>query len=509
MGKFVTKKEFLQIKKDLRAEQKKIVLCHGVFDLVHPGHILHFEQAKAMGDVLVVSITSEKYVRKGPGRPYFDDETRVKFLEAIQYIDYVMLSEGFTVDDIVEIVEPDIYVKGEEYKESYHDITGAITGEQKLVEKHGGRIAFTYGQKYSSTKLINNALRGLPSEVKSYISDFTQKYSMDDIRSYAEKIGTMKVLVIGEMIIDKYTYCFIQGVLNKDRVYSARMQKSECYWGGALATARHIAGFVKNVSFLSIGGNNTEILERAKDELSGELALDLIYSENFPILEKQYFLTKNEKRDEYRKIFAVNNLPEIPEYGVEERQNLLHRVKAVLQDYDMVVACDYGYGLFDRNIIEYLEKEAKCLAVKCFTDSSNIKPNLITKYQKLNYFLLDSAELHIIYTDYYETEKEKLQKLCKRLNAAGWVTRGSNGAYGIEQKGICECPAFTLVVQDTMGAENAFLAAACLYAAVGAPIEIGTFIGNVAGALSANVVGNSKPINKIDVLRFASTLLNI
>ncbi|MCI8523544.1 MAG: cytidyltransferase, partial [Lachnospiraceae bacterium] len=66
-----------------------------------------------------------------------------------------------------------------------------------------------------------------------------------------------------------------------------------------------------------------------------------------------------------------------------------------------------------------------------------------------------------------------------------------------------------LVVKDTMGAENAFLAAACLFAAAGAPVEMGTFIGNTAGALSTNIVGNSKKISKVDILRFASTLLNI
>ena len=117
MGRIVTREEYREkIKQKLKQENKKVVLCHGVFDLVHPGHIIHFEQAKSMGDVLVVSITSEKYVRKGPGRPYFNDEMRMKFLEAIEYIDYVMLSEGYTVDDIVECVEPDIYVKGEEYR---------------------------------------------------------------------------------------------------------------------------------------------------------------------------------------------------------------------------------------------------------------------------------------------------------------------------------------------------------------------------------------------------------
>ena len=111
MGKIITKEEYKEkIKDSIRREHKKVVLCHGVFDLIHPGHIIHFEQAKGMGDILVVSITSEKYVRKGPGRPYFSDELRMKFLEAIQYIDYVMLSEGYTVEDIVETVEPDIYV---------------------------------------------------------------------------------------------------------------------------------------------------------------------------------------------------------------------------------------------------------------------------------------------------------------------------------------------------------------------------------------------------------------
>lgn len=509
MGKFVTKKEFLQIRNVLKTENKVLVLCHGVFDLVHPGHILHLEQAKAMGDILVVSVTSEKYVRKGPGRPYFDDEMRIKFLEAIQYIDYVMLSEGFTVDDIVETVKPDIYVKGEEYTEPHNDITGAITDEQKLVEKYGGRIAFTYGQRYSSTKLINNALRGLPNEVRSYISEFSQNYSMDDIREYAEKVSSMRILVIGETILDKYAYCFIQGVLNKDRVYSARIQKWECYWGGALATARHIASFTPNVTFLSVIGKNQEIKERAEHELSGELKINLIPSESFPIIEKQYFLTENERREEYRKFFAVNNLPEILEYSEKDREELLHKLDAMVDDFDMVVVCDYGYGLLDCNIIDTLEHRAKCLAVKCFMDSSNTKPNLITKYQKMDYFLLDSVELNLIYTDYYETEKQKLRKLCEKLQAAGWMTRGSSGAYGIDQKEIYDCPAFTLVVRDTMGAENAFLSAACLYAAAGAPIEVGTFIGNVAGALSTNVAGNSKPVNKIDVMRFASTLLNI
>lgn len=509
MGKIVSKTEYLKIKNKLRNEQKKVVLCHGVFDLVHPGHIIHIEQAKKMGDILVVSITSEKYVRKGPGRPYFNDETRLRFLEAIEYIDYVMLSEGYTVDDIVETVEPDIYAKGEEYKDSYNDMTGAILAEQQLVEKHGGRIAFTSGQKYSSTKLINNALSGLSDEVRGYMEYFNRKCTIDDIRSYTEKIKSLRILVLGETVLETYTYCFIQGVLNKDRVYAARTQRSEQYWGGALATARHLASFTPNVTFLSAVGMDENLSERMYNELGGELKLEIVHSNNFPTIEKQYYLTKNEKREEYRKIFAVNNLPEIPTYEESVKREIIKKVDESIGNYDLIMVCDYGYGLISQELIDLLEKKAKHLAVNCHSDSSNIRLNLLTKYNRLDYFLLDLLELNHIYTDYYETDKEKLQKLCEKLKGYGWLTRGSSGAYGIDTCGIYECPAFTLMVKDTMGAENAFFAIACLYMMAGASIEMGTFMGNVAGALSTNIVGNSEPVNPINTMRFASTLMNV
>ena len=134
MEKIVSKEKFkADIKPELNRAGKTIALCHGVFDLVHPGHIIHLEQAKQMADILVVSTTASKYVRKGPGRPYFDDEMRMKFLAAIECVDYVMLSDGYTVDDIIECAEPDIYVKGEEYAKPEDDITGKIADRKSVV----------------------------------------------------------------------------------------------------------------------------------------------------------------------------------------------------------------------------------------------------------------------------------------------------------------------------------------------------------------------------------------
>lgn len=510
MDKIVTREEYRQkIKNRMKQENKTIVLCHGVFDLVHPGHIIHFQQAKSMGDVLVVSITSEKYVRKGPGRPYFNDELRMKFLEAIEYVDYVMLSEGYTVDDIVEAVEPDIYVKGEEYRKTKDDITGKISEEQILVEQHGGQIKFTDGQVFSSTRLINTALSGLPEDVRTYMENFRLKHSMDDIKGYVEKISKLKVLVIGDIIIDKYIYCTVQGMMSKDMGYSARTKSMEEYFGGAVAVARHISSFSKNVTLMSVMGNEEKIRLRMFDELSNDIRLNLVYSEEVPTIVKQRYITCNEKRDEYRKIFAINNIPEKIGYEDCIKEKFAQILINKIESYDVVFLCDFGHGLIDENVMNIIQDKAKYLVLNCQTNSSNKGMNIITKYHRADAFILDQQEIMLAYPSYSDNEETKLRKLENHLNGIGWLTRGSLGALQINNGNIQECPAFTLLVKDTIGAGDAFLALAGIYAAIGAPIEMGTFMGNIGGALGANIVGNREHIEKVNVLKFASTLLNV
>lgn len=510
MGTIVTKKEYKEkIKEQLKSENKKVVLCHGVFDLIHPGHIIHFEQAKKMGDILVVSITSEKFVRKGPGRPYFNDEMRMKFLEAIEYIDYVMLSEGYTVDDIVEVVEPDIYVKGEEYKKAKDDITGKIIEEQAIVEKHGGKILFTSGEVFSSTKLINTALSGLPDDVKIYMEDLTSRYTMKDIKKYAEIVSGLKVLVIGDTIIDKYTYCDIQGMMSKDMGYSARLSHSEEYLGGAVAIARHLVSFAGNVTLMSIIGNEEKIRLRMFDELSGKINLKLIYSQEIPTIIKRKYLTRNEKREEYRKIFATNNISEKPGFEETVRKKFLDKLNEIISEYDVVFLCDFGHGLVDEEVMTVVQERAKYLVLNCQTNSSNKGMNIITKYTRADVFALDQQELNLAYPVYMADEKEKLAMLSRHLGCGGWLTRGSMGAYGIDEGSIHECPAFTLTVKDTVGAGDAFFSLAGIFTVAGAPMEIGTFMGNIGGALGANIVGNRESVEKVNALKFASTLLNV
>ncbi|MBR3601198.1 MAG: adenylyltransferase/cytidyltransferase family protein [Lachnospiraceae bacterium] len=510
MADIISKQEFKEnIRLSLKAEGKTIALCHGVFDLVHPGHIIHLEQAKAMADVLVVSITAAKFVRKGPGRPYFNDEMRLKFLSAIEYIDYVMISDGHTVDDIVESVEPDIYVKGEEYAKESEDVTGKIREERELVEKHGGQIRYTTGDVFSSTKLINTAMSGLPEDVIQFMEAFKQKYSMKDIKEATAKIEDLKVLVVGDVIIDKYSYCNVQGLMSKDMGYSTRLKYSEEYYGGSLAITRHISSFCNNVTLMSIIGNERHILEDLQDNLPDNIELQLHRSEVFPTIVKHRYLTKNTKREEYRKIFAVNNIPCQMEYEKEVKESFQEQLKIVLKDYDVVFLCDFGHGLIDEKTQQIIEENAKYLVLNCQTNSTNHGMNIITKYNRADAFTLDQKELQLAYPMFVFDEHEALKSLSDKLGGSGWLTRGAKGALGIQNQEIQECPAFTLTVKDTIGAGDAFFAVAGLYVASGQKNDMGLVMGNIAGALGANIVGNKDRIEKVNVLKYASTLMNV
>lgn len=509
MGKIILKKEFADIRTKLKEENKKIILCHGVFDLVHPGHIIHFEEAKRLGDILVVSITAAEYVRKGPGRPYFDDEMRLKFLSAIECIDYVMLSEGYTVDDIIETVEPDLYVKGAEYAKAEDDITGKIQEETDLVRKHGGDIAYTTGRVFSSTKLINHALPALTEEVKVFAEDFHQRYSMEDIKKFVEDMGLPKVLVIGDAIIDEYIYCVVQGLMSKDMGYSTRYRYSEQYLGGSLAVARHLASFNDNVTLMSVIGTEEAVHSRILDELSDKMRVDITYSDAFETIVKSRYVSLNEKREEVDKIFAINNLPTPMHIDDDAMNRFKNKLKEKIGQYDVVVLCDFGHGLVDREIMKIIQEKANFLAVNCQTNSSNHGKNLITKYKRADVFALDQKELGLAFSDYQQDEEESLVKLSEYFNSPGWLTQGAQGAVSVENKQLKSCPAFTLKVKDTIGAGDAFFSLASLAVAAGASMEVGTFIGNIAGALASNIVGNKESIEKVNLLKYANTLLNI
>lgn len=152
--KIVELGKLAQIIEKYKSEGKKIAHCHGCFDLMHPGHIKYFQAAKRMGDILVVTLTPDIYVDKGPDRPVFDQNLRAESIAALECVDYVAINKWPTAEETIRLLKPDIYVKGQEF-EKMEDKTGKIQKEYDVVKEIGAEIRFTHEIVFSSTKLLN------------------------------------------------------------------------------------------------------------------------------------------------------------------------------------------------------------------------------------------------------------------------------------------------------------------------------------------------------------------
>jgi bifunctional ADP-heptose synthase (sugar kinase/adenylyltransferase) len=334
--------------------------------------------------------------------------------------------------------------------------------------------------------------------------------SFDDVKSMVDSFSKLKVLVVGDIIIDDYVFCNVQGLMSKDQSLSSRFIREERYLGGSLAVARHLASFAGSVTVCSMVGQDERLHSQMLSELGSDMLLDLSATTTYKTPIKRRFIQKSGNRDDYHKLFSVNHLLDRQQYVDVERCNFYSKIKKNIAQYDAVFVTDYGHGLIDERCIDILQNKAKCLVINCQTNSSNVGENIITKYNRADAFTLDERELkqayHFLPNNYYEP----LSALYGHLKASsGWLTLGSYGSLHLDQTGKpVRTPALTLNIVDTVGASDAFFALAGLAASMRSDPQIGALLGNISGALAANYIGNSDAISKTWLLKSLQSFMS-
>jgi cytidyltransferase-like protein len=257
---------------------------------LHIGHIKHFKEAKTFGDVLIVSITPDEFVNKGPDRPAFTTSLRLESLASLESVDYVFANKWPTAEDTIKIIKPDFYFKGPDYKNHLDDITGKINDEVAAVNFVGGEIVYTDDITFSSSSLLNKFGNLYSLEQESFIQYLLAKNSFESIKIKLEKIEKLKVLVIGETIIDQYVFCEALGKSGKEPVLVLRDLETQKYLGGALAIARHLSDFCNNVSLLSFLGEDNEYKSLIEEDIEENIHLNLLTKSNSPTIVKRRFV---------------------------------------------------------------------------------------------------------------------------------------------------------------------------------------------------------------------------
>ena len=152
--KIKTLNELVKIVKTLKSKNKKIITTNGVFDILHLGHVKYLEEAKKMGDVLIVGVNTDKSVKenKGDKRPINNEKSRLSILAALESVDYVFLFDEKGPKEWINKIKPSIHVKAGDYK-----LNQII--EKYVVEKNNGKVVISKVEKnYSTTKIINKIL---------------------------------------------------------------------------------------------------------------------------------------------------------------------------------------------------------------------------------------------------------------------------------------------------------------------------------------------------------------
>lgn len=490
-----------------RSAGEKIVQCHGVFDLIHPGHIRHLNEAKQVGDILVVTLTKDKYVNKGPGRPAFPEHLRAESLAALSCIDYVVINETPTAVEAINAVRPAFYVKGPDYADREKDITQGIRAEEAAVEMHGGKIYFTDDLTFSSTQIINSYFGVYPEKARKFLELFKTKVSAEQIIEQLGRLQDLKVLLVGDAIVDEYSYCQPLGKSPKETIVSTRYLSSESFPGGIIACANHIASFSSQVDLVTCLGAQDPKKDLIEQQLNDKVKSRFFIRPDAPTTTKiRYvepaFLTK---------MFQVSYLNDTP-LPTEVENEICNHLGKVAKDYDLVFVADYGHGMMTKKIREKLINSAKFLSVNVQTNSANHGFNLITKYEKAHYISIDEPELRLALGEKYEDIYDLVRDFAAKHSPETiiTITRGHNGSLTCRGGGadeIVETPCFSSKIVDRVGAGDAYYAVTAMLAARRTNLQVLGFTGNAAGAMAVEIVCNRTAILKAPYFKFIKAAL--
>ncbi len=491
------------ITRKLRQEGKTVAHCHGCFDLLHPGHLQHFEAAKRAADVLVVTLTPDRFVNKGPGRPVFNEQLRLQAIAALEAVDYVALNNWEMAIETIRIIQPTYYVKGQDYKDKTKDVTKGIYLEEAAVQEFGGELLITEEIQFSSSKLINTHMSPYDESVNEFRETFKLKFNAEDIIDQIDQLKNLNVLVIGDTIIDEYHYCQPLGKSTKSANISSKFIEGHSYAGGVLAIANHLEQFAGKVDLFTLVGDQDNQVDLIKNKLGSGIHPHLFTRPKSPTPTKRRYL------DKYLsiKLFEVTFMNDSPMETALENE-IIEQLRPKVEKADLVVIADFGHGMITPSLIRFLEKESKYLAINAQTNSNNYGFNYITKYNRADFISIDENEIRLPFGDKFGKVSDLISQLAEITNCPLiQVTLGQKGSILFQHGKFSSTPAMATSITDSVGAGDAVLSVTALMAANGENPEVIGFVGNAVGSLAVTIIGNEHPVYKKDLLKLVKHFL--
>ena len=341
--------------------------------------------------------------------------------------------------------------------------------------------------------------------MQDYLTEVEHELKIGQIHDTTKAIKNRKVLVIGEVIIDEYTYVSGLGKPSKENIISTLYDRSEQFMGGVLPIVNTIAEFSENVELLTLVGSSDIESELVQRHINPEVTSFAFSMPNSVTVRKQRMIDK----DFFRKIFEINHVTNIDDSDDNYRE-IEEWLSTNLKKYDLVLVADFGHGLVRKKTAEIISSEAKFLCINVQTNSYNRGFNLITKYSSANFACIDGPEARLAMTDNASTVENLGSQILEKLHLNGVVvTNGKLGATALNRSGeTAFVPAFSLNPVDTMGAGDAFFSLASIYFFESRSLVMACFMGNAHASMQVESVGHGEVVDSALMLKFAKSLLS-
>jgi rfaE bifunctional protein kinase chain/domain/rfaE bifunctional protein nucleotidyltransferase chain/domain len=488
-----TLEQLLEFRRVARLGGRTVVHCHGCFDIVHPGHIHHLQHARSLGDVLIVSVSADSQVNKGVDRPLIPDRLRAASLAALECVDIVYLSPHPTAVELLEALQPDVYVKGREYERSTDP---RFLAERDAVARHGGRVVFSSGEVvYSSTALIGSMRLG-ESLGGEKIRHFRDRHGLDDstLHNLVQRFRNQRVVVIGDYILDRYHFCDASGVAGEAPVMALRALEQRDFDGGAAVIASHLAG---------LGASATLITTSSDDETSCQADMRLAAAgvdvrsmrlRRRPLVKHRYLVDET-------KMFKVDEGSASPLDSHSEQLLAEHVVSAAEDGAAAIIFADFGYGAVTAGLLDRVMPTLRARVPIITADVSGRQSNLL-HFRDVDLLCPTEREVRETMHDFSSGLGAVVSHLLQGTRAKqAIITLGKQGlvtfdwpqrtpeASGFRLRSEY-LPALPARAIDPLGCGDALLATASLTLAAGGSLPAAALLGSLSAAIEVGRIGN-------------------
>jgi len=475
---------------------KKAVMCHGVFDVVHPGHMRHLMYAKGKADILIASLTADHHISKGHYRPHIPQTIRAANLAAFEMVDYVLIDKNPTPLQNIQTLQPDFFAKGYEY--SAKSKPKKTQEEEKLLASYGGEMLFTPGDVvYSSSKFINLEEPMMRLEKLAAIMEM-EGITTADLMASLNFEEPVVIHVVGDTIVDGITYTNVIGGQTKTPTLSVRLESQENFVGGAGIVAKHLKAAGAEVIFTTVLGEDPLAEFVLNDLQEAGVIVQLIVDKNRPTTYKNAIVANN-----YRlvKIDTLDN-SSISDVVVEQFVEHIGSTKA-----DAVIFSDFRHGIFNKRTIDQLVAAIPKGCYKVADSQVASRWGNIIEFQGFDLITPNEREARFALADQDSGirplaarlyDEAKCKTLILKLGERGSITCCNNDHESLGSYVYVD--SFVDHLIDAVGSGDAFLAYATMALIKGYSPTIASIVGAMAAACECEVDGNI-PIAKDDVMK--------